>query len=194
MSERSSKGNVTAYVPADGFWKPFLKDAAKLAALVTLVVVVGMTLVYFLFLAPKYTDPIDLYIAAVYEGRVETVENQAPDAYWDAKAKAAGVDRDNYIRWVQQKAQQSNHAIEKEYGEDFECTYRVVSKKRLSKDEMPLWLSMSDSMKQACLLTVDMKMAEEEYKNVEIMVVKIGRYWYWVEKSSAFGYNYHIDK
>ena len=194
MSEFSGKGNVKAYAPAESFTKLFWKDAATLAALVTLVVVVGMTLGYFLFLAPKYTDPIDLYIAAVYEGRVETVENQAPDAYWDAKAKAAGVDRDSYIQWVQLQAKELNDAMKKQFGEDFECTYRVVSKKRLSKDEMPQWVSVGSSVKQACLVTIDMKLAEKEHKNVEVMVVKIGRYWYWVEKSSAFGYNYHIDK
>lgn len=162
---------------------------------------------YFLFFAPKYTDPIDLYVEAIYDGKVNTVERQAPDEYWDRMAAKTGLSRDAYIQLAQQQAKELNATMEDQFGEDFECAYRVTGKKEMTAHELGVraqWLLKdygisTDTVKKGYTVTIDMKLAGKDHKGVQLEVVQIGRNWYWVDtQTNTFGYGYiniyfHID-
>lgn len=162
---------------------------------------------YFLFFATKYTDPIDLYIEAIYEGKVANVERQAPDKYWDQMAAKTGLSRDEYIRLAQQQATGLNTAMKDQFGKDFSCTYRVTDKKEMTALELGVraqWLLKdygisTDTVKKGYTVTIDMNLAGKDHKGVQLEVVQIGRNWYWVDtQTTTFGYGYaniyfHID-
>ena len=186
--------------PAKKSKKPLVIIAAAIVAVVAFVLtgVVALvgTLGYFLFFAPEYTDPIDLYFAAMYEGKVENVEKLAPKAYWNWRAEQSDMSRDACIEEAQEWARLTSKSIKKQFGEDFFCTYEVVEKEELSDEDLRELAEVLErdyeisakSVKKGYTVTIDLNFNGDEQKGQEITVLQIGYRWYLVEHfNSPFG-------
>lgn len=169
--------------------------AVVIFAFTGVVTMVG-ALGYFLFFAPEYTDPIDLYFAAMYEGKVENVEKLAPKAYWDWRAEATDSSRDTCIEEAQEWASLTSKSIKKQFGDDFFCTYEVADKEELSDEDLRELAEILErdydisakSVKKGYTVTIDLNFNGDEQKGQKITVVQIGHRWYLVEHfNSAFG-------
>ena len=185
--------------PAKKSKKPLLIAVAIVAVVVfafTGVVTMVGALGYFLFFAPEYTDPIDLYFAVMYEGKVENVEKLAPKAYWNRRAEETDMSRDACIEEAQEWARLTNKSIKKQFGEDFFCTYEVADKEELSDEDLRELAEVLErdceisakSVKKGYTVTIDLNFNGDEQKGQEITVVQIGYRWYLVEHfNSPFG-------
>lgn len=180
--------------------KPLLILAAAIVAVVVFAFTGVVTMVgalgYFLFFAPEYTDPIDLYFGAMYEGKVENVEKLAPKAYWDWRAEATDRSRDACIEEAQEWASLTSKSIKKQFGDDFFCTYEVADKEELSDEDLRELAEILErdydisakSVKKGYTVTIDLNFNGDEQKGQKITVVQIGYRWYLVEHfNSAFG-------
>lgn len=172
------------------------KMVVVLASVFALILLAAGSAIYFLFFSPSYTDPIDLYFDAMYEGKVENVEKLAPDEYWNWRVEASDMNRDECIEEAQEWARLTNKSIKKQFGEDFLCTYEVADKEELSDEALQELAEILErdyeisakSVKQGYTVTIDLNFNGDEQKGQEITVVQIGYRWYLVERyNSSFG-------
>lgn len=180
--------------------KPLLILIAAIVAVVVFAFAGVVTLVgalgYFLFFAPEYTDPIDLYFAAMYEGRVENVEKLAPREYWDMRAEKTDMSREECVEEAQEWASLTSKSIKKQFGDDFFCTYEVADKEELSDEALRELAEILErdyeisarAVKKGYTVTIDLNFNGDEQKGQKITVVQIGYRWYLVEHyNSGFG-------
>lgn len=172
------------------------KKLVILAAALICVAVLGGLLHCFFFFSSSCTDPIDLYFAAMYEGKIDAVEKLAPKEYWNWRAAASDMSRDACIKEAQEWARLTNKSIKKQFGEDFFCTYQVADKEEMTDKALRELAEILErdyeisarSVKKGYTVTIDLNFNGDEQNGQEITVVQIGYRWYLVERYfSPFG-------
>lgn len=159
------------------------------AAVLTFHLVAFGLLGCFTFFSSGYTEPIDIYFEAMYEGKTENVEKLAPKEYWNWRAEQTDMSRDQCIQDAQEGARLTSKSLKNQFGEDFFCTYEVAGKAEMSDEELRELAGVLErdykisprTVKKSYTVTIDLNFNGDEQKGWEITVVQIGYSWYWVE-------------
>ncbi len=158
--------------------------AAAVVVVILLIVLLG---------GKSYQSAIDNWFAANYEGDVEVAEDLAPEKVFDKK----DIDIDDLQDSIEKSWKSNNKSLKKEYGSDYEVSYKVLMDKELEEDDLEdvaeyiedTYKIDAEEVTAAYEVIIEMTIEGEDAiyvssKNID--VIKIDGTWYPVNISSDY--------